>query len=112
MITTLPAQFDRMGLSLEIIDGPIDTAPAEATTMEQFSMDLKLLRNDLIFKQIDYRGSGVPSDQIRAGLAYLLKRTQTLMLWDATVDLSDIGLDEPSHLKDLALDYSFFKPYN
>ena len=34
------------------------------------------------------------------------------MLWDATVDLSDIGLDEPSPLKDLALDYSFFKPYN
>ena len=112
MITTLPANLDRFGVSLEIIDGPIFTAKSNSTTIEQFVMNLNIHRNDLIFKQLDYRGSETLSDQLRYGLAYLFKRTHTLNLWDATVDLSDIGLDEPSPLKHLSLDYSFFKPHN
>lgn len=114
-ITTLPAHFDRMGVSLEIIDKPstkVFSDSNDATTIEKFANDLKVIRKNLVFKQLDYRGSDHLSDQAKTGLAYLFKRTHTLKLWDATVDLSEFALDEPTPLKDLALDYSFFKPHN
>ena len=50
MITTLPANLDRLGVSLEIIDGPVNAAKNDSTTIEQFAMNLNLYRNDLIFK--------------------------------------------------------------
>ena len=64
-ITTLPAHFDRMGVSLEIIDKPstkVFSDSNDATTIEKFANDLKVIRKNLVFKQLDYRGSDHLSD--------------------------------------------------
>ena len=64
-ITTLPAHFDHMGVSLEIIDKPstkVFTESSDATPIEEFANDLKMIRKNLIFKQLDYRGSDHLSD--------------------------------------------------
>ena len=58
MVTTLPTQMNNKAVSLEIIDGPVTIDGSNTVTMDRFAKELKLLKNDLVFKQIDYRGSG------------------------------------------------------